>query len=137
MIRWLAAALMLLSTAAPAQGIVSHGEYQVHYNAIPSGFLGAEVAQSYGILRSRNRGVLLVSVKRADQAVSARVEAQVGPSGERLQELEMRPVQTSGITSYIGSFTIADGESRYFRLRITPADGAPLELEFSQQFFDR
>lgn len=136
MIRWLALTLLCLSMSASAQGVAQHGEYQIHYNAVPSGFLGAEVAQSYGILRSRSRGVLLVSVKRADQAVSARVEAQAGPGGDRLQALEMRPVQTGGITSYIGSFTIADGESRYFRLRVTPADGAPLELEFSQQFFD-
>lgn len=137
MIRWLAIGLLFLSMGASAQGVAQHGDYQIHYNAVPSGFLTVDVAQSYGILRSRNRGVLLVSVKRDNQAVSARVEAQVGSGGDRLEVLEMRPVQTSGIISYLGSFTIADGESRHFRLHIAPTGGPPIDLEFSQQFFDR
>lgn len=137
MTRWLALALLFISTAAPTQGIVQHGEYQIHYNAIPSGFLTPEVAQSYGVLRSRNRGVLLVSVKRDATAVKARIDAEAGPGGDRLQPIEMRPVQTGGVTSYLGSFTIAEGESRYFRLHITPAGGTPIDLEFAQQFFDR
>lgn len=137
MIRWLASVLFFLSAAVSAQGVVEHGEYQIHYNAIASGFLTQDIATSYGILRSRTRGVLLVSVKHADRNVEARIEAQAGPRGDRLKALDMRSIKTDGFTSYLGSFAIADGESRYFRLRITPAGGEPLELEFSQQFFEQ
>lgn len=136
MLRRLALVLLLAAGLAQAQGQQAAGDYQVYYSAFPSGFLTPEVARDYGILRSRTRGVLLVSVKRAGQPVAARIEAQVGPGGGRLQPLELRPVQTDGVISYIGSFAIADGESRQFQLRVTPADGEPLDIAFSQQFFD-
>ncbi|HEX5515199.1 MAG TPA: DUF4426 domain-containing protein [Gammaproteobacteria bacterium] len=136
MIRRLAFVLLLVAGLAQAQGQQAVGDYQVYYSAFPSGFLTQEVARDYGILRSRTRGVLLVSVKRAGQPVAARIEAQIGPGGRSLQPLELRPVQTDGVISYIGSFAIADGESRQFQLRITPADGEPLNIAFSQQFFD-
>jgi hypothetical protein len=134
--RWLALALLLLTGLAQAQGVRSAGDYQIHYSALPSGFLTAEVARQYGILRSRLHGVLLVSVKRAGEPVQARIEAQAGPGGGKLQPLSLRAVETDGVISYIGSFTIADGESRQFRLLISLPEQEPLEIVFSQQFFD-
>ena len=136
MIRWLALLLLLVTGLAQAQGQQTIGDYQVYYSAFPSGFLTPEVARDYGILRSRTRGVLLVSVKRAGEPVRVRIEAQVGPGGGRLQPLELRAVQTDDVVSYIGSFAIAEGESRQFQLHIRPPDGEPLNIAFSQQFFD-
>jgi hypothetical protein len=130
------ALLALAIGAASAQRLQVTGEYQVHYSAFPSGFLTPEVARDYRILRSRVRGVLLVSVKRAGRPVEARIEARAGPGGGRLQPLTLRPVRTDGAISYIGSFTIADGESRQFRLEIAPVGGDPIAVSFSQQFFE-
>lgn len=136
MARWLALLLLLSGGLAHAQGQHSAGAYQVHYSALPSAFLTPEVARQYGILRSRVRGVLVVSVQRDGQPVRVRIEAQVGPGGGQLQPLQLRQVDTEGLPSYIGSFAIAAGESRQFRLRITPPDSEPLQIAFSQQFFD-
>jgi len=134
LVAWL---LLFFSATLSAQGVVQQGDVEIFYNAIPSGFLTADIAQNHGVLRSRTRGLLLVSVKRGEQTIEARIEAQAGASGEAMQDLTMRPVHTNGMISYLGNFAIAEGESRYFQLRITPAGGQPVELEFSQQFFDQ
>jgi hypothetical protein len=135
-LRWLLLSMALASGLAHGQRAQTAGDYQVHYSAFPSAFLTPEVARQYGVLRSRARGVLVVSVKRDGEPVAARVEARVGPGGGRLQPLELRHVKTDGAASYIGSFAIADGESRQFQLIVTPADTPPLSVSFSQQFFE-
>lgn len=136
MSRWLLLPLLFLSGLVHAQGQTSAGDYQVHYNALPSAFLTPEIAREYGILRSRVRGVLVVSIQRDGQPVRMRIEAQVGPLGEQMQPLELRQVDTNGLPSYIGSFTITPGESRQFRLRIAPPQSEPLDIGFTQQFFE-
>lgn len=134
---WLLAPLLLfLGGFAHAQGQHTAGEYQVYYSALPSAFLTPEIAQASGVLRSRARGVLVVSVQQRGQPVQARITAQIGPGGGPLQPLELRLLDTNGAPSYIGSFAIAAGESRRFHLRITPPAGEPFEFSFSQQFFE-
>lgn len=136
MLRRLALALLLAAGAASAQGLKTTGDYQVHYSAFASGFLTPEIAREYGVLRSRTRGVLLVSVKRAGEPAMAPIEAWVSAGGGQPEPLSLRAVRTDGTVSYLGSFPIADGESRQFRILVTPPDAAPLEITFSQQFFD-
>lgn len=135
-LRWLLLCAALVTGVAHAQRVHTAGDYEVHYTAFPSAFLTPEVAREYGVLRSRARGVLVVAVRRDGSPVNARVEARVGPGGGRLQPLELRHVKTDGTASYIGSFAIADGESRQFQLTVTPGDAAPFAVSFSQQFFD-
>lgn len=138
MTRWLLLLALLLSSgrALAQQGQHAAGDYTVHYNALPSAFLTPEIARQYGVLRSRVRGVLVVSVLRQGSPVRVRVEAQAGAPGEPLQPLELRLVETNGTPSYIGSFAIASGESRQFRLRVEPPDDAPIHIGFTRQFFD-
>lgn len=130
------ACLLLAAGSVGAQQTQQVGDYTVYYSALPSGFLTPEIAREYGVLRSRTRGVLLVSIKRGAAPVEARIEARVGPGGGRLQPLALRSVRTGEIVSYLGSFAIADGESRQFSLEITPANGKSFTLSFSQEFFD-
>lgn len=134
--RWLLLLLTLICGPAFAQQTQTVGEYTVYSSAFPSGFLTPEVARQYGILRSRAKGVLLVSVKRRGQPATAQVEAQFAPGGGRMQPLPLRPVRTDGTVSYIGSFPIADGESRQFLVRVEPPNVEPITLSFTQEFFE-
>lgn len=136
MLRRLAFALLLATGTAAARGLETTGDYQVHYSAFASGFLTPEIAREYGILRSRTRGVLLVSVKRAGEPATPPTEAWVSAGSGQPEPLPLRAVRTDGTVSFLGSFAIADGESRRFRILVTPPDAAPLEITFSQQFFD-
>lgn len=134
--RWLLLLLTLICGSAFAQRTQTVGDYTVYSSALPSGFLTPEVARQYGILRSRTQGVLLVSVKYRGESSTARVEAQVAPGGERMQPLPLRSVRTDGTVSYIGTFPIADGESRQFLVRVIPPNAEPITLSFSQEFFE-
>lgn len=134
---WLTIGLLtLLWLPARAERFESFGAYQVHYNAVSSGFLKPEVARAYGIVRSRVRGVLLVSLLKDEQPVAARVSAEArSPRGE-LHQINMRQIREGEAVYYLGSFPIVDGESLRFSLRVTPAQ-APGEFNvgFRQQFF--
>ena len=56
------AMLYLFQPAAFAESSSSVGDYIVHYNAVSTEALPPAVARAYGITRSKNRGLLNISV---------------------------------------------------------------------------
>lgn len=135
--RWLLAlALLLSATAANAERVEHLGDYEVHYNALPSAFLSPEMAKAYGLLRSRVRGVLLVSVLKEGEPVPARVAVTaLGEAGEP-QKFSLRQVEEAGAVSQVGDFRVDDGEVLKFTVQVQPQDSRqPLSFDFKQQFF--
>ncbi|MCV6611851.1 MAG: DUF4426 domain-containing protein, partial [Amphritea sp.] len=94
---------------AMAEQMVSHGDYMIHYNAFNSSFLQPEVASSYGIQRSKTKGLLNVSVlqKQADgstKPVSAVIEGEVANLIAQKQTLSFSKVEETNALYYIGDF---------------------------------
>jgi len=131
----LLALLLVCALPAGAERVKSFGPYQVHYNAFSSGFLSPEVARDYGILRSRTRGVLVVSVHEEGRPVRARVQAQTVDGSDNTR-ITMREVRTNGEPLYVGSFKVDDGQNLRFDIAVAPEGGGePLAVRFQQQFF--
>lgn len=116
------------------------GEYTIHYNAIPSTVLGADIARRYDLVRSSTRGLLNIAVLRqagadADAvAVPARIRA-VSQSllGQR-DTIELRELRDQEAIYYVGQFRIRGEERLRFELEVTPegADRAiPVRFEHS------
>ncbi|PWG61974.1 DUF4426 domain-containing protein [Sediminicurvatus halobius] len=129
--------LMFLALPAAAQQADRFGDYEVHYNAMPTRLLNAEVAASYNILRSRTRGLLMLTVMRGGDAVPARIEALARDADDRLQEVDMREVRQSAWVSYIGTFPVEDEQALRFEVEVTPEGGeaGPFRIGFRQRFF--
>ncbi|PIQ36328.1 MAG: hypothetical protein COW59_13125 [Lysobacterales bacterium CG17_big_fil_post_rev_8_21_14_2_50_64_11] len=140
------AALSLLAFAAmPSanaqhQSMVQTGDITVHYNALPTTNITADVAHQYGITRSASRALLNVAVRKGvpgeDKAVPAVVTAAATNLNGQRQELRMREVREGEAVYYLGETRIADKETLTFEITIT-AEGAnsPLRASFQQQFF--
>ena len=91
-------AVLLLALAAPvAANSMRVGDITVHFNAVPTTSLTAEVARSYGVTRSANRALVNIAVRQgepgADRALAATVRlVAVNEAGQR-NDLRAREVR--------------------------------------------
>jgi hypothetical protein len=130
-------------TAQPSEETFKDfGNYEVHYNAVRTDALTAEVARSYGIQRSTNRVMLNVTVlhKEADHAPRKPIEADVKVDAYnlngQLKDIEVRRVSEGDAIYYIGEVSIGGAEILVFDIAVTPAGmQAPLTVKFKREFF--
>lgn len=137
--------LALLSWLLPLSGHPDQARefngYVVHYNAVTTDFLRPEVAQTHGIVRSRNRVLLNVSVQvkmegAAGRAVRAKVSASATNLSGQLKTIAMREVRDGDAIYYLGELPVADKEILDFTAKIAPeGDTRTYTIEFRKQFF--
>lgn len=131
----------LMSTAAQAEQFQDFGDYVVHFNALPTGFLDPAVAKNYGIIRSKNRAMLNVTVLKkvmgnAGTPVRATVTASAKNLSDQVKDIKVREVREGAAIYYIGEVRIADAETLEFTVDVTPdGESAPRVVKFRQQFF--
>lgn len=127
--------LLTVAMCANAQQSERFGDYEIHYSALPTGMLNNAIAQQYGIVRSRTRGMIMLTVMRDNQAVSARVKVLARDPDDNLREIPARQVKEDNWVSYVGTFAIKAGEPLIFEVDVRPhAGGGPFELAFRQSF---
>lgn len=139
--------LALLALLAVAGGAVaadptrSHSAdgYTVHYNALPSTALSAEVARAYGITRSGTRGFLNIAVLRDDAgtgtAVPARITARSRALTGQVGAIELRELRDQDAIYYVGEFRIRGEEQLRFELEVHPEGAArPIPVRFEHRF---
>lgn len=133
------------SPAQPAQEISEtfhdFGNYEIHFNALRTDALTADIARSYGIQRSTHRVMLNVAVlhKEADQAprrpVDANVQVDAYNLNGQLKNLEMRRIAEGEAIYYIGEVSISGAEILVFDITVMPAGSAPLKVKFKREFY--
>ncbi|BBB24836.1 DUF4426 domain-containing protein [Amphritea japonica] len=130
-----------LSSLASAEQMVSHGDYMIHYNAFNSSFIQPDVAQSYGITRSKTKALLNISVlqKQADgstKPVSAVVKGEVVNLIAQKQELSFQKIDETNALYYIGDFGFTDDQVLRFSLQVQPDPNQPAySISFEQRFY--
>lgn len=134
-------ALPSLAVAQQGQRALSDGEFTIHYNALPTTALAADVVGAYGIVRSGNRGLVNVAVlrQRAGQAEPVAVAATVTGTVRNLlgqqNPLPMREVREQDAIYYLGEFRIRGEERLRFDLRVTPEGAArAIPVRFEHDF---
>ena len=134
--------LLALSATSNAQQAQDFGNYVVHYNALNTNFIPAQVAKGYGIQRSSSRALLNITVlkKVADQPDTP-VVAAVTASGTNLtgqrREIDIREIQEKdGAIYYIGELPVHNLETYNFIVEVMPQGAAnSLTVKFQQQFY--
>lgn len=114
------------------------GDYIVHFSAQSTDQLPPEIAQAYGIVRSKNRAMLNVTVLReADStAVAADITVKAVNLTGQLKEITMRRVDEQDAIYYIGEVAVANRETLNFDIRVTPEGaGRAADVRFQRQFF--
>lgn len=135
------AALLLVWLAGPALAdqVLEADGFQLHYMAMVTTELTPEVASSYGIKRSRSRGVLVLNLQHQDRplvSLPSTAEGQIrNLIGQPLLR-ELREVREQDALYWIAEFGFSHLETIRFDFQITPqGHDRPLVLKFHQQFY--
>ena len=140
----IATAIALLVAAVPAladasTGTQKFGDYLIHYNALSTQSLNADMARQYSIERSDKRGLINISVQKvAADGTAAAVNAEIRGEATNLtgqkSPIAIREIPDQYV-SYIGLFDVAPPDTYSFDLSIKPAGAdRAYEVRFSQNF---
>ena len=130
--------LFLFQSPAFAENSKVIGDYVVHFNALPTESLPPSVASAYKIKRSKNRGLLNISVlKKGGNFEGAEAEIKVSATNltGQLRKIDLRKITEQNAIYYIGVFSVSDRETLDFDIRVKTADGKTDNIKLRQQFF--
>jgi len=133
--------LALSSAPSMAENSTVVGGYVIHHNAITTDNLDPQVASAYGIRRSKERGMLNISVIRGEPGkVGTPVEARIKVTARNLigqeRNIALREIREGDAIYYIGDFPVVDREQLDFFIQATPAgEHQPLKAQLRQTFY--
>ena len=125
--------------AQPAEASdVDIGDHVAHFSAQSTDQLPPEVARAYGIVRSKNRAMLNVSIlnESTSSAVTADVTVRTVNLAGQLKNVTMRKIQEGDAIYYIGETGIANRETLIFNISITPEGVTEAsDISFTREFY--
>lgn len=117
------------------------GEYVLFFNALNTDQLSPDIAREYGIVRSKSRALLNVSIHRKleggrTEAVTGAVSASAINLNGQLMTMTLREIREDTAIYYIGELAVTDGEVLIYTIDATPAnDASRFTVRFKKQFF--
>jgi hypothetical protein len=117
------------------------GEYVVYFNALNTDQLTPDIARQYGIVRSKSRAMLNVSIHRKlesgqTEAVTGAVTASAVNLNGQLKSMTLREIREEQAIYYIGELAVTDGEVLIYTIDATPGnDPSRFTIRFKKQFF--
>ncbi|MDD3762477.1 MAG: DUF4426 domain-containing protein [Nevskiales bacterium] len=132
---------LLCALPAAAEQYVDHGEYRIHYAALNSTTLTPEVARQFGVDRSRNQVLLVLSPQQRDDGgdyrpVAATASGTATTLLGHVQKLELRPVREGPVHYVVATFETLDGEFMTVNVDVLPAGANQVvNVRFKQQFY--
>ncbi|MGC3983048.1 MAG: DUF4426 domain-containing protein [Steroidobacteraceae bacterium] len=118
------------------------GDYEMHYNAVRTDQLTADIARAYGIERSKNKVLLNISVlhKTAGSNVDTPSDADITVVARnlngQLKDVSLRRIAENTATYYIAEVPFSGAETLVFEIKATPAgSGIPIEATLTREFF--
>ena len=133
--------LLLFTFIVAAELKVTKGNFELHYNTFPSTFLSKEVANTYQITRSKNRGIISLSVlnktKKPATAVEAKIEIQARNLLNQNKNIKLIKItEESQAVYYLGTFSLNNQEDVNFNISAIPKNSKEvLTVDFSREFY--
>lgn len=131
----------IFSSLVQAEQKQSFGELEVHYNTFESTFLTPKIAQQYGFIRSKGRGLLNVAVikpSKSDlpQTLPAIVTGKVTNLIGQIVKLDFVTIDEGNAIYYIAAFTKTDDEILRFQVDAKlDANSAPMTVKFKKHLY--
>ncbi len=135
--------LILTATAglAQAEQLRENDEYIVYYSALNSIIIQPDIAKAYGLQRSRQRGLLNISVQRkmpdgSNKPVMSQLKGYASHLSGSEIPLEFNLVTEGKAIYYLAQFPIRNGDELRFDIVAKPTpDADPIKIRFSQDFY--
>ncbi len=110
------------------------GDITVHYNTFNSTFLQPDIAKAAELIRSKNQGVINVSVVKDGKPVIASVTGTVKDLTSNSVPLNFRQVTEQGAIYYIAQYPVPQQETRTFEIKVQNGDKINT-INFNQELF--
>lgn len=133
------AALAVLALCAPraaAEQFQRFGDWQVHYIAFNTALLSPRIAERYGLVRGRSKGLVNISAI-GPQGKARRVSVRgsfVNLLGQRTT-LGFREVDDGQAVYYLAAFDYEDAETLRFEIDLELPGHGPAQLRFQQPLY--
>ena len=128
--------LVLALGFARAEQFERFGDWQVHYIAFNASLLSAEIAERYGLVRGRNKGLVNVTaVGPAGRGQKVKVEGSFRNLLDQRTRLDFREIDDAGTIYYLAAFDFDNGENLRFEVSIDLPGHGPETLRFQQPLY--
>ena len=129
-----------LSVSAMAAEVIkgdrqeTFGDVTVHYNTFNSTYLQPDIAKAAELIRSKNQGVINVSVLKAGKPLVANVSGSVKDLTSKSVPLNFKQITEQGAIYYIAQYPVEQQETRTFEIKVQTGD-AINTINFNQELF--
>ena len=137
-------ALLLLTACLSASALAADvikgerketfGDVTVHYNTFNSTFLQPDIAKAAELIRSKNQGVINVSVIKDGKTLVANVTGTVKDLTSQSVPLNFKQVTEQGAIYYIAQYPVPQQETRTFEIKVQNGDKINT-INFNQELF--
>ncbi|MBV4521428.1 DUF4426 domain-containing protein [Pseudomonas sp. SWRI74] len=110
------------------------GDVIVHYNTFNSTFLTPDIAKSAELIRSKNQGVINISVIKDGKPLMAQVSGTVKDLTSQSVPLNFKQVTEQGAIYYIAQYPVPQQETRTFDIKVQTGDKINT-INFNQELF--
>lgn len=110
------------------------GDMTVHYNTFNSTYLQPDIAKAAELIRSKNQGVINVSIIKGDKPVIAQVSGTVKDLTSKSVPLKFKQITETGAVYYIAQFPVDQQEVRTFEINVQTGDKINT-INFNQELF--
>ncbi|MFO2462047.1 DUF4426 domain-containing protein [Pseudomonas sp. 15FMM2] len=110
------------------------GDITVHYSTLSTTYLQPETAQAIGVVRSKNKGLINVSVIKGVGSVAAQVTGSIKDLTGKSEMLTFKQISEKGATYYIAPYSVPQQEVRVFTINVETG-GKAHGFSFSQELF--
>lgn len=125
---------VLAADAAKPERKEVFGDVTVQYSAFTSSMLQPATAQATGLIRSKNQGVLNITVLKADKPSIAVVSGTVKDLTGRSSPLSFKQIKEQDAIYYLAQFEIQQPETVTFDINVETG-GVSHKLSFNQEVF--
>ncbi|MBV7477027.1 DUF4426 domain-containing protein [Pseudomonas sp. PDM31] len=129
-----------LSATAMAADVIkgerqeTFGDVTVHYNTFNSTYLTPDIAKAAELVRSKNQGVINVSLIKEGKPVMAQVSGSVKDLTSQTVPLKFKQITEQGAIYYIAQFPVDQQEVRTFEIKVQNGDKINT-INFNQELF--
>lgn len=124
----------LAADAAKPERKEVFGDVTVHYSVFNSTFVQPATAQAAGLIRSKNQGVINITVLKGGKPVVANVSGTVSDLTSRQSALTFKQVTDQGAIYYLAQFPVEQEENRTFAIKVGSGDTTN-DFSFTQTVF--
>ncbi|MDN4544449.1 DUF4426 domain-containing protein [Pseudomonas sp. C32] len=110
------------------------GDVTVHYNTFNSTYLTPDIAKSAELIRSKNQGVINISVIKEGKPLMAQVSGSVKDLTSQTVPLKFKQITEQGAIYYIAQFPVDQQEVRTFDIKVQTGDKINT-INFNQELF--